>query len=132
MKLFHAILYFGLGFMLLVFGFNKFFWFLTSFDFSGYPEAKYLFEALRFSGSAPTGKGYIMTLVGLTEVTAGLLLILKKWIPFALVMLVPISINLVTFHLFVNPPNMVPALFVALVNGYLIYIHWESYRALFR
>jgi uncharacterized membrane protein YphA (DoxX/SURF4 family) len=132
MKLFHTILYLGLGLMLLVFGLNKFFWFLVDFDFAGYPEAKYLFEALRFSGAEPSGKGYIMNLVGLTEVAVGLLLLIRKWIPLALIMLVPISINLVAFHLFVNLPNIGPALFVALVNAYLIYLNWDSYRSLVR
>lgn len=132
MKLFHTILYIGLGLMLLLFGFNKFFWFLQDFDFTGYPEAEYLFKALRYSGSEATGKGYIMNFVGATEVVVGFLLVLRKWIPFALVMLVPISINLVAFHLFVNLPNIGPALLVAVVNGYLMYKNWDAYRPLFR
>ncbi|PQB05414.1 DoxX family membrane protein [Aureitalea marina] len=132
MKALYLILRLGLGLMLLVFGLNKFFWFLVDFDFTGYPEAEYLFNALRYSGAEPTGKGYIMNLVGLTEVVVGLLLIIKKWVPFALVMLVPISLNLVLFHVFVNPPNIGPALAVALVNGLLMYKNWNSYRPLFQ
>jgi hypothetical protein len=117
--------------MLLAFGLNKFFWFMPDFDFAGYPEAKHLFNALRFSGHEPTGKGYIMGLVGFSEAIIGVLLLLKKWVPFALIMLVPISINIVLFHLFVNIPNIVPAVLVALANGYLIYKHWGSYRSIF-
>jgi len=132
MKIFHTILYVGLGLMLLLFGLNKFFWFLQDFDFSGYPEAQYLFDALRFSGAESTGKGYIMHLVGATEVVVGLLLVLRKWVPFALVMLVPISVNIVAFHLFVNLPNIGPALLVAILNGYLMYKNWDAYTPLFR
>ena len=132
MKALYLVLRLGLGLMLLIFGLNKFFWFLVDFDFTGYPEAEYLFNALRYSGAEPTGKGYIMNLVGLTEVVVGILLIIKKWVPFALVMLVPISINLVLFHVFVNPPNIGPALAVALVNGLLMYKNWNSYRPLFQ
>lgn len=131
MKLFHTILYIGLGLMLLLFGFNKFFWFLQDFDFTGYPEAQHLFDALRFSGSEPNGKGYLMHLVGGTEVVVGLLLVLRKYIPFALVLLVPISVNIVAFHLFVNLPNIGPALLVAILNGYLMYKNWDAYRSLF-
>lgn len=131
MKIFHLILRIGLGLMLLLFGFNKFFWFLQDFDFTGYPEAQHLFEALRYSGETANGKGYIMSLVGLVEVIVGALLVFKKWVPFALVMLVPISINLVLFHAFVNLPNIGPALVVALVNGYLIYKHWDAYKPMF-
>ncbi|MBX2826724.1 MAG: DoxX family membrane protein [Flavobacteriaceae bacterium] len=132
MKIFHIILRVGLGLMLLAFGLNKFLWFLQDFDFTGFPEAQHLFDALRYSGpEAGSGKGYIMHLVGLTEVIVGLLLVIKKWVPFALVMLVPISINIVLFHAFVNLPNIGPAIVVALVNAYLMYKHWDHYRPLF-
>ena len=131
MKKINLIIQYGLGLMLLAFGFNKFFWFLADFDFTGYPEAEYLFKALRYSGPEPTGKGYIMGLVGVSEVVIGAMLVLRKWIPLALVMLVPISINLVLFHAFVNPPNIGPALAVAIVNGYLMYLNWDKYRPMF-
>ncbi len=131
MKIAQIILRIGLGIMLLAFGLNKFFWFMPDFDFTGYPEAEYLFKALRFSGAEATGKGYIMGLVGLSEAIIGVLLILKKWVPFALVMLVPISINIVLFHVFVNLPNIGPAIFVAAANGFLMYKHWDNYRPLF-
>ena len=117
--------------MLLAFGLNKFFWFMPDFDFTGYPEAEYLFKSLRFSGPEPTGKGYIMGLVGITEAVVGILLILRKWIPFALVVLVPISVNIVLFHAFVNLPNIGPAILVAVANAYLIYKNWNSYKPLF-
>lgn len=104
---------------------------MPDFDFTGYPEAEHLFNALRFSGQEATGKGYVMSLVGVTEVIVGLLLVLKKWVPLALVMLVPISINIVLFHAFVNLPNIGPAILVATLNGYLIYKHWNHYRSLF-
>lgn len=132
MKIFHIILRIGLGLMLLAFGLNKFFWFMPDFDFTGYPEAKHLFDTLRYSAhEAVAGKGYIMGLVGLTEAVVGLMLIIKKWVPLALVILVPISVHIVLFHAFVNLPNIGPALFVALANGYLMFTHKEHYRPLF-
>ena len=131
MKIFHTVLRIALGLMLLLFGLNKFIWFLQDFDFTGYPQAQYLFDALRYSWSDSTGNGYIMALVGLTEVVVGILLIIKKWIPLALVMLVPISINIVLFHAFLNIPNIGPAVAVALINGYLMYRNWDAYRGLF-
>ena len=133
MKIIHTILRVGLGLMLLMFGLNKFFWFMPDFDFTGYPEAEHLFSALRFSGEDPeAGKGYIMHMVGASEAIIGLLLIIKKWVPLALVMLVPISINIVMFHAVVNLPSIGPAILVAVVNGYLMYKHWDAYRAMFQ
>ena len=73
-----------------------------------------------------------MFMVGATEAIVGLLLVLKKWVPLALVMLVPISINIVMFHLMVNLPNIVPALLVALLNAYLMSRHWGAYKSMFK
>lgn len=136
MKIFHTVLRIGLGLMLLAFGLNKFLWFMPDFDFSGFPEAKHLFNTLRFSDHAnsvseSSGKGYIMSLVGVSETLIGVLLLLKKWVPLALIMLVPISINIVLFHVFVNLPNIGPAIMVAAVNGYLIYRHRNAYKSIF-
>ena len=72
-----------------------------------------------------------MGLVGLVEVVVGFLLVIKKWVPLALVMLVPISINLVLFHAFLNLQNIGPAILVLLLNAYLMYINWDPYRSLF-
>lgn len=106
---------------------------MPDFDFMEYPEAQHLFSALRFSGEDPdAGKGYIMHLVGATEAFVGLLLTLNKWVPVALVILVPISINIVLFHVMVNLPNVLPALLVAVVNAYLITLHWHSYKPMFQ
>jgi uncharacterized membrane protein YphA (DoxX/SURF4 family) len=131
MKWVNLILRIGLGVMLLMFGLNKFFWFMPDFDFTGYPEADHLFKALRYVGEEPTGKGYLMYLVGLSEVIIGLLLVTKKWVPLALAMLVPISINIIMFHAFLNLPNIGPAILVAAVNGYLMYKHWGAYKTMF-
>ena len=132
MKIVNIIIRVGLGLMLLLFGFNKFFWFLQDFDFTGYPEAEYLFTSLRYSAAEDVGKGYLMGLVGLTEVVVGALLVLKKWVPLALVILVPISVNIVLFHAFLNLVNIGPAILVAVLNGYLMYKNWDAYRPMFR
>lgn len=131
MRSFNTFLRIGLGIMLFVFGWNKFFWFLTDFDFSQYPDAAHLFNTLRFSSHDPSSSGYIMDMVGFFEIVIGLLLVLKKWVPLALLALVPISINLVAFHIAVNLPNLGPALLVALLNVYLIFKNWKAYRPLF-
>ena len=132
MKYIPLIIRIGLGLILLLFGFNKFFWFLQDFDFSGYPEAEYLFNSLLYSWSQSTGKGYLMNLVGLVEIIVGLLLVFKKWVSFALVMLAPISINLVLFHAFLNLPSIGPAILVLILNAYLIYKNWGSFQPLFK
>ncbi len=134
MKTFNVIVRIGLGVLLLVFGLNKFVWFLPDFKFDGFPEAQYLFEALRWSGDSPTGKGYILGSVGFVELITGFLLLIKKWVPLALVALLPVSIHIVLFHAFVylNPMNLGPAIFVFAANCYLIYLNRDAYKGMFR
>ncbi len=124
MKLVHTIIRIGLGLMLLAFGLNKFFWFMPDFDFGDNLGAKNLFEAF-------TASGYMWPLVGGLEIIVGILFVIKKAFPAALLALIPISVNVVLFHAVLDPPNIGPALLVAVLNGYFIYRNWNSYRHLF-
>jgi len=124
MKILQLIIRTGLGLMLISFGLNKFFWFMPEFNFGEDVAAKGFFESL-------TDSSYMWPLVGITEFVVGFLLVIKKWVPFALVMLVPISVNIVLFHLMLNPANIGPAILVSVLNAYLIYKHWCSYSSLF-
>lgn len=110
--------------MLLTFGLNKFFWFMPDFEFGDNLGAKNLFEAF-------TASGYMWPLVGGLEAVIGLLFIIKKAFSAALLALIPISVNVVLFHAVLDPPNIGPALLVAIVNGYFIYRNWNHYRHLF-
>ncbi|AWI25146.1 DoxX family membrane protein [Flavobacterium pallidum] len=75
--------------------------------------------------------GYVLKLVGVMEIIIGILLILKKWVPFALILLVPISFNILLFHLFLDASGIAGAIVVAVLNGILIYKHWKAYKPLF-
>ncbi|MBQ4819882.1 DoxX family protein [Aquimarina sp. MMG016] len=111
-----------LGVMLIVFGSNKFFGFLPDFEFTN-PDAGVFFGAL--AGS------YVLKTVGIIEVIVGFLLLTGKAVPFALVVLAPISVNIVLFHGTLDPANIGPAVFVFVVNTFLIYKNWDKYKTLF-
>ncbi|WP_405211223.1 DoxX family membrane protein [Dokdonia sp. Asnod2-E02] len=123
MKLAHTIIRIGLGLMLLVFGLNKFFWFMPDFEFGDNIGAANLFQAF-------TDSGYMWPLVGGLEAIIGVLFITKKAFPAALLALIPISVNIVLFHAVLDPPNIAPALLVAILNGYFIYRNWSYYKDL--
>lgn len=123
MKLAHTIIRIGLGLMLLAFGLNKFFWFMPDFEFGDNVGAANLFQAF-------TDSGYMWPLVGGLEAIIGVLFITKKAFPAALLALIPISVNIVLFHAVLDPPNIVPALLVAILNGYFIYRNWSYYKEL--
>ena len=111
-----------LGAMLVVFGINKFIGFLPDFEFAN-PEAGVFFGALASS--------YVLKTVGLIEIIVGLLLLIGKAVPFALILLAPISVNIILFHGTLDPPNIGPAIFVFLVNTFLIFKFWDKYKPLF-
>ncbi len=123
MKLVNTIIRIGMGVMLLTFGLNKFFWFMPDFDFGQDVGAANLFQAF-------TDSGYMWPLVGGLEAVVGILFIIKKAFPAALLALIPISVNVVLFHAVLNPANIGPALLVAIVNFYFIYKNWTNFRHL--
>ena len=79
------------GLMMLVFGLNKFLQFLP---FPPMPKA-----AGEFMG-ALVKSGYILTIVGIIEVVAGVLLLINKYQALILIVLFPVILNAFLFHLF--------------------------------
>ncbi|GAA4066554.1 hypothetical protein GCM10022389_09220 [Flavobacterium cheonanense] len=112
-----------LGIILLVFGANKFFGFIPLPEL---PE-----QANNFMTSLGA-TGYVLKIVGVLEIVIGALLLMKKWVAFALTLLAPISINILLFHLFLDVNGIGGALLVAILNGILIYKYWTHYKSLFQ
>jgi hypothetical protein len=52
-------------------------------------------------------------------------------VPLALVILAPISVNMIFFHLFLAPAGIAAAAVVTIINILLIYNNWNKYKALF-
>jgi putative oxidoreductase len=119
---FTKIVKIALGILLLIFGANKFLHFI--------PLPPMVGPAGDFMNSLGA-TGYVLPIVGLLEIFIGAMLLLKKWVPFALILLAPISINIVLFHLFLDIPGVGAALLVAVLNGILIYKNWSSFKPLF-
>ena len=111
-----------LGLAMLVFGANKFFSFMPN------PE---LSEAAGAFMGALGGSGYIFPILGVAYIIAGLCLVLNKAVPFALIVLVPVSINIVAFHLAYAPEGILFAAVVAVLNLLLIYANWDRFKSLF-
>ncbi len=126
---FTKIIRFVLGIILIVFGANKL---LMIFMESGFLPQPVLPENAGKFMTSLGATGYILPIVGALEVYVGVLLILKKWVPFALILLAPISVNILLFHFFLDlSGGMIGALVVATLNGVLIYKHWSQFKPLF-
>jgi uncharacterized membrane protein YphA (DoxX/SURF4 family) len=74
---------------------------------------------------------YILPVVGVFEIIIAAMLLIKKWVAFALILLVPISLNILLFHLYLNLSGIIPALVLVALNGILVYKYWRCYRPLF-
>lgn len=111
-----------LGLMLIIFGANKLFPFIPM-----EPPTGAAGDFMNSLGAT----GYIFPVIGVLEIIIGLLLLLKKWVAFALILLAPISINILLFHLFLDIPGLAFALLVVIINSILIYKYWAKYKPLF-
>jgi putative oxidoreductase len=120
---FTTILRVLLSLSLLVFGINKFTPFIPLFDM---PTA-----AANFMESL-NSTGYVLYVVASLEVIIGLLLLVKKWVPFALILLAPIVVNILLFHVFLDVSGVFVAVFMLAITATLIYKYWKSYRPLFQ
>ncbi|AWL79405.1 DoxX family membrane protein [Capnocytophaga canimorsus] len=69
--------------------------------------------------------GYLLTFIQATELIIGITLLTGYFTPLAVLALLPISINILLFHIYLAPPIVGPGLFIFLMNIFLIY----SYRA---
>lgn len=111
-----------LGLIFTVFGFNGF---LGLFSMPPMPDA-----AGQFLG-ALSASGYFMEFLKTVESVGGLMLLFNVAAPFALVVLAPVMLNILLFHLFLAPGGTgLPVLFTALAL-FLGYSYRDRYRPLF-
>ena len=71
-----------------------------------------------------------MLLVKALEIGIGVLLLANRYVPLALVLLAPISVNIVSFHLFLDPASIGAAALVTLLNAYLLFAYRNEYKPL--
>lgn len=109
----------GLGLVFFVFGLNGLLHFL--------PQPPLPADAGSFLG-ALVATGYMLPLIKGTEIAAGLLLLANRFVPLALLLLAPVVVNIVAFHLVLAPPNPVTALVLLLEAG-LAWAYRDSFRA---
>jgi len=111
-----------LGGLLFIFGLNGFLHFIPMPPPQGAAGA--------FMGGL-FASGYFFSLLALTEMGVGLALLLRRFVPLALVILAPVTVNIVAYHVFLDPKGLPMALFVLAANAGLAYYHREAFAPLF-
>jgi hypothetical protein len=107
-----------MGLIFFVFGLNGFLQFIPTPPLPGGAGA--------FAG-ALLATGYMFPLLKTVEVVSGALLLGNRFVPLAVAMLAPVTINIFLFHTLLAPPS--PLVFFILLGD--AYLAW-SYRAAFR
>ncbi len=110
-----------LGLMLVIFGLNKFFQFMPAMQFA--PSAMEFMKALMATG-------YMLKLIALVEIATGALLLLNRFVALALVLLAPLTVNILLFHLFLDVSKILPGLLVAIMQAYLAYVNRAKFSTL--
>jgi uncharacterized membrane protein YphA (DoxX/SURF4 family) len=77
--------------------------------------------------------GYLFTLLALTQISAGLLLLVNRFVPLALALLAPIIVNIVLFHVFVvpTPRGFMMSALIALLELFMVYRYRKVFAPFF-
>ena len=112
-----------MGLMFFVFGLNGFLRFI--------PEPKkQMSEAAMGLMSGMMKSGYMLPMVAGTQVLVGALLLFNRFVPLALILIAPVIVNIIAFHIFLDPATIVPGVVVLVLELYLAWAYRKNFAAL--
>jgi putative oxidoreductase len=112
-----------LGLALVFFGLNGFLQFMT-------PPA--MGDAANAFMAALGATGYMFILINLVQLGVGLSLLTGKYVPLALIILAPLTLNIILFHLFLHVQSILFGAIVFVLHIYLASVNMASYRNLLK
>ena len=98
---------FLLGLIMVNSGLNKFLHYM--------PMPEMTEQAMELMG-AFGASGYMFPLIAITEIIAGILLLSKKYTALGAVLMMPITVNILLFHAFLDTAGMVMGIVLLLIN----------------
>lgn len=107
-----------LGLIFVVFGLNGFFMFIPT------PE---MTEAAGSFMGALVASGYIMIVVKTVEVLSGLMILTGRYLPLGLILLAPVSINILLLHVFLDPAGLPMAVAIIVMQLFLAWAYRDSF-----
>jgi putative oxidoreductase len=116
-----------LGLIFLVFGANGLMMIFAGSGFIPMPPPKPEMATI-FGGLF--GAVYLMPLVKIIEVVAGVMLLSGRYVPLALTLLGPVVVNILGLHLFVDLEGLPMALAVTIPWVILLKEHWSKFAPL--
>src|SRR5881397_3413702 len=110
-----------LGLMFVVFGSNIFFHFIPM------PPQK---PSLATDFSKALMESHYIYVVGLLQVIGGLLLLIGRYVPLGLTLLGPVIVNILLYHIFLEPSGLPLALVVSALALFLLWAHRAAFAGL--
>src|ERR1044071_9728165 len=110
-----------LGLVFTVFGLNIFLMFLPM------PPQK---PSLATDFSKALMESHYMYVVGLLQVIGGLLLWIGRYVPFGLTLLGPVIVNILLFHIFLEPTGLPIAVVVSVLALFLLWAYRSAFAGL--
>jgi hypothetical protein len=110
-----------MGLPLVVFGLNGFFNFIP-------PPRTPLPEGAAAFAAALAMTGYMMQLIGATQLIVGLLLVLNRFVPLAVALFAPFIVNSIAFHLRLEHSGLPMAAVFLVLEAYLAWAYRNAYR----
>ncbi len=111
-----------LGLVFVVFGSNAFLHFIPMPPMQG--------QAGAFIG-ALVSSGYIYV-VAMLQVVGGLLLLIGRFIPLGLTLLGPVIVNIMLYHIFLDPSGLPMAIVISILALFLLWIYRHKFPAIFQ
>ncbi|MEM7550746.1 MAG: DoxX family membrane protein [Bacteroidota bacterium] len=115
-----------LGLIFFVFGLNKFLNFLPPLSYNPDTIASAFLSGL-FHNNA-----YLIYLLGATEVLVGTAFLSGKYVPLALIIIAPVTMNILLFHLSLDPAGGGPGYFTFALNWFLFFAYKKRYEPLLK
>jgi hypothetical protein len=122
MKIVSTIARYLLGLMFTIFGLNGFLHFIPMMPMP--PLASQFMSVLAAS--------HYMVPVFLLQIISGLLFLLNRYVPLALTLIAPVIVNILLFHVLMNPSGIVPGVIATVCWLVVFYSVRQAFAGIFR
>ncbi len=122
MKILSLVARILLGLLFVVFGLNGFLNFLNMGPMPTGLAGQFI--------AALVGSHYFWVVAGL-QIAGGALLLVNRYVPLGLVLLGPVIVNIILYHLFMNPSGIVLPIVVVILWFIVFYAHRQNFTGIF-
>ena len=113
-----------LGLAFVVFGLNIFYGFIPQPKTPPPPLAADFFKAL--------AQSHYMWVIGCLQVAGGVLLLVGRYVALGLLLLGPVIVNILCFHIFLDKSGLPIAILVSVLALFLLVRYWPNFAGLFK